>query len=151
MLRLDRHQSRRTDPRRTLHAFARRRHQLPDAGGCRRPGAGTRSKQTLVPPEQDVVRELDAVYGPYTGTCHATKQETDIERVAISEARDSGLANRPYSKMGSTPAAWRGALLSRRRRSIAICANAFSRSKSPSISRTSGRSGGRSGAGSCPE
>ena len=30
------------------------------------------------------MRELDAVYGPYTGTCLASKQETDIERVAAT-------------------------------------------------------------------
>ena len=42
--------------------------------------------------ERDIVRELGAVYGPYTGTCFASTTETDIEHVvAASEAHDSGL------------------------------------------------------------
>ena len=42
--------------------------------------------------EQDIVRELGAVYGPYTGTCFGSTKETDIEHiVATSEAHDSGL------------------------------------------------------------
>ena len=42
--------------------------------------------------EQDIVRALGAVYGPYTGTCFATARETDIEHVvAATEAHDSGL------------------------------------------------------------
>ena len=42
--------------------------------------------------ERDIVRELGAVYGPYTGTCFASTAETDIEHiVAASEAHDSGL------------------------------------------------------------
>ena len=42
--------------------------------------------------ERDIVRELGAVYGPYTGTCFASTRETDIEHiVAASEAHDSGL------------------------------------------------------------
>ncbi|MDD9981601.1 MAG: excalibur calcium-binding domain-containing protein [Gammaproteobacteria bacterium] len=42
--------------------------------------------------EQDIVRELGAVYGPYTGRCFASTTETDIEHiVAASEAHDSGL------------------------------------------------------------
>ena len=42
--------------------------------------------------ERDVVRELGAVYGPYTGRCFASTTETDIEHiVAASEAHDSGL------------------------------------------------------------
>ena len=42
--------------------------------------------------EDDVVRELGAVYGPYTGTCFRSTRETDIEHlVAASEAHDSGL------------------------------------------------------------
>ena len=42
--------------------------------------------------ERDIVRELGAVYGPYTGTCFASARETDIEHiVAASEAHDSGL------------------------------------------------------------
>ena len=42
--------------------------------------------------ERDIVRELGAVYGPYTGTCFASTGETDIEHiVAASEAHDSGL------------------------------------------------------------
>ena len=42
--------------------------------------------------EQDIVRELGAVYGPYTGTCFTSKKDTDIEHiVAASEAHDSGL------------------------------------------------------------
>ena len=42
--------------------------------------------------ERDLVRELGAVYGPYTGTCFASTRETDIEHiVAASEAHDSGL------------------------------------------------------------
>ena len=42
--------------------------------------------------EHDIVRELGAVYGPYTDTCFASTTETDIEHiVAASEAHDSGL------------------------------------------------------------
>ena len=42
--------------------------------------------------EQDIVRGLGAVYGPYTGTCFASTRQTDIEHVvATSEAHDSGL------------------------------------------------------------
>ena len=42
--------------------------------------------------ERDIVRELGAVYGPYTGTCFASTSDTDIEHVvASSEAHDSGL------------------------------------------------------------
>ena len=42
--------------------------------------------------EQDIVPKLGAVYGPYTGTCFASKRQTDIEHiVATSEAHDSGL------------------------------------------------------------
>ena len=40
---------------------------------------------------RDIVRELGAVYGPYTGRCIASTTETDIEHiVATSEAHDSG-------------------------------------------------------------
>ena len=42
--------------------------------------------------EQDIVRGLGAVYGPYTGTCFGSTRDTDIEHiVATSEAHDSGL------------------------------------------------------------
>ena len=42
--------------------------------------------------EQDIVRRLGRVYGPYTDTCFASARETDIEHiVAASEAHDSGL------------------------------------------------------------
>ena len=42
--------------------------------------------------EQDIVRALGAVYGPYTGTCFGSAGDTDIEHiVATSEAHDSGL------------------------------------------------------------
>ena len=42
--------------------------------------------------EQDIVRALGAVYGPYTGTCYESRKQTDIEHiVATSEAHDSGL------------------------------------------------------------
>ena len=42
--------------------------------------------------ERDIARELGAVYGPYTGTCFASTQKTDIEHiVAASVAHDSGL------------------------------------------------------------
>ena len=42
--------------------------------------------------EQDIVRELGAVYGPYSGTCFDSTKQTDIEHVvATSEAHDSGL------------------------------------------------------------
>ena len=47
--------------------------------------------------EREIVRELGAVYGPYTGTCFSSTRQTDIEHiVAASEAHDSGLcaANR---------------------------------------------------------
>ena len=42
--------------------------------------------------EREIVEELGAVYGPYTGTCFASTKQTDIEHiVATSEAHDSGL------------------------------------------------------------
>ena len=42
--------------------------------------------------ERDIVRELGAVYGPYTGTCFTSTTESDIEHIiAASEAHDSGL------------------------------------------------------------
>ena len=42
--------------------------------------------------EQDIVRDLGAVYGPYTGTCFTSTRDSDIEHiVATSEAHDSGL------------------------------------------------------------
>ena len=45
--------------------------------------------------EQEIVRRLGAVYGPYTGTCFASTRQTDIEHiVATSEAHDSGLCAR---------------------------------------------------------
>ena len=45
--------------------------------------------------EREIVRELGAVYGPYTGTCFASTRQTDIEHiVAASEAHDSGLCAR---------------------------------------------------------
>ena len=45
--------------------------------------------------ERDIVRELGAVYGPYTGRCFTSTTQTDIEHiVAASEAHDSGLCAR---------------------------------------------------------
>lgn len=47
--------------------------------------------------ERAIIRNLGAVYGPYTGTCFSSARDTDIEHVvAVSEAHDSGLcaANR---------------------------------------------------------
>ena len=42
--------------------------------------------------EREIVRELGAVYGPYTGTCFASTRQSDIEHVvATSEAHDSGM------------------------------------------------------------
>ena len=42
--------------------------------------------------EQEIVRQLGGVYGPYTGTCFSSTNQTDIEHmVATSEAHDSGL------------------------------------------------------------
>ena len=42
--------------------------------------------------ERAIVRQLGAVYGPYTGRCFASTRDTDIEHiVAASEAHDSGL------------------------------------------------------------
>ncbi len=42
--------------------------------------------------EDDIIEGLGGIYGPYTGTCYATKLETDIEHmIATSEAHDSGL------------------------------------------------------------
>ena len=42
--------------------------------------------------ERDIVRQLGAVYGPYTARCFKSARETDIEHlVATSEAHDSGL------------------------------------------------------------
>ena len=45
--------------------------------------------------EHDIVRRMGGVYGPYTGTCFASADGTDIEHiVATSEAHDSGLCAR---------------------------------------------------------
>ncbi len=45
--------------------------------------------------EQEIVRNLGSVYGPYTGTCFSSVSETDIEHiVSTSEAHDSGLCSR---------------------------------------------------------
>ena len=45
--------------------------------------------------EQDIVRSLGSVYGPYTDTCFVSTRQTDIEHiVATSEAHDSGLCAR---------------------------------------------------------
>ena len=42
--------------------------------------------------EREIVRQIGAVYGPYTKTCFASMRETDIEHiVSASEAHDSGL------------------------------------------------------------
>ena len=42
--------------------------------------------------EQDIVHELGTIYGPYTGTCFASRRQTHIEHIlATSEAHDSGL------------------------------------------------------------
>ena len=39
--------------------------------------------------ERDIVRQVGAVYGPYTGTCFGSTRDTDIEHiVAASEAQD---------------------------------------------------------------
>lgn len=45
--------------------------------------------------EREIVHRLGAIYGPYTGTCFGSTNETDIEHiVATSEAHDSGLCAR---------------------------------------------------------
>ena len=50
--------------------------------------------------ENDIVRTLGAVYGPYTGTCFSSTRETDTEHVvAASEAHDSGLCARDAETM----------------------------------------------------
>ena len=44
--------------------------------------------------ERNIVDQLGAVYGPYTGRCFASTGDTDIEHiVAASEAHDSGLCS----------------------------------------------------------
>ena len=45
--------------------------------------------------EREIVEAMgDRIYGPYTGTCYSSIQETDIEHiVARSEAHDSGLCS----------------------------------------------------------
>jgi len=56
-----------------------------------------RKRDYRYPPtiEHEIVRQLGAVYGPYTGTCFSSASETDIEHmVATSEAHDSGLCSR---------------------------------------------------------
>ena len=51
--------------------------------------------------EQEIVRRLGGVYGPYTDTCFASPRETDIEHiVATSEAHDSGLCARARTVRG---------------------------------------------------
>ncbi len=45
--------------------------------------------------EEQIVQEIGAIYGPYTGTCFNSMRESDIEHiVAVSEAHDSGLCAR---------------------------------------------------------
>ncbi|MDE0533320.1 MAG: excalibur calcium-binding domain-containing protein [Albidovulum sp.] len=45
--------------------------------------------------EDEIVKLIGSVYGPYTGRCFASTSETDIEHiVATSEAHDSGLCTR---------------------------------------------------------
>ena len=45
--------------------------------------------------EQEILRDLGSVYGPYTHTCFTSARQTDIEHiVATSEAHDSGLCAR---------------------------------------------------------
>lgn len=42
--------------------------------------------------KRDIIRQIGAVYGVYTGTCFASPGQADIEHiVAMSEAHDSGL------------------------------------------------------------
>lgn len=46
--------------------------------------------------EAALVRDLGGVYGPYTGRCFGDVGQTDVEHViALSEAHDSGMCNRP--------------------------------------------------------
>ena len=70
----------------------------PGAASLPRPNTAARSydkKRDYPYPqsvEQEIARQLGAVYGPYTGTCFGSTRETDNEHiVAASEARDSGL------------------------------------------------------------
>ncbi|MCY3878906.1 MAG: excalibur calcium-binding domain-containing protein [Rhodobacteraceae bacterium] len=45
--------------------------------------------------EKEIVERIGAVYGPYSGTCFNSTDETDIEHIiAVSEAHDSGLCAR---------------------------------------------------------
>ena len=84
---------------------------LPERGGClgrdlarpdrcaRAPTGGPLRQEASLPVspvgQRDILRELGAVYGRYTGTCFASTTETDIEHiVAASEAHDSGLRAR---------------------------------------------------------
>lgn len=49
--------------------------------------------------EPMLVRELGGVYGPYTGRCFGDPRQTDVEHViALSEAHDSGMCNRPQDE-----------------------------------------------------
>lgn len=44
--------------------------------------------------EDDIIKELGAIYGPYTGMCYESDRDTTIEHiVAIHEAHTSGLCN----------------------------------------------------------
>ena len=46
-----------------------------------------------------LVRELGGVYGPYTGRCFGDRGQTDVEHViALSEAHDSGMCERPQEE-----------------------------------------------------
>ena len=57
--------------------------------------------------EQDIVRGLGRVYGPYTDTCFASARETDIEHiVATSEAHDSGLCARDRTTQARFASEW---------------------------------------------
>lgn len=45
--------------------------------------------------EADIVAEIGKVYGPYTGRCFSSAEETDLEHiVARSEAHDSGMCGK---------------------------------------------------------
>ena len=44
--------------------------------------------------EDDIVRALGGVYGPYTGTCFSSPRETDIEHVVLFRALARGITPR---------------------------------------------------------
>ena len=62
--------------------------------------------------ERDIVRQLGAVYGPYTGTCFASTRETDIEHMVATlvELHAASAARKRRDRVARRCAMVRGAV-----------------------------------------